>query len=294
MNLNHLYYFRTLAKEQHYTRAAHILNITQPSLSHAINALEKELNVKLFEKIGRNARLTKEGELFCRYVIQSLDMLDEGRRVVGEVSGMAGGYIDIGYIYTLGSHFIPQNMSDYMKENEGKNIRFSFGQGTTEQMIEELKKGTYDLVFSSYKEGEDRLNFIPVVEEELVLITPKGHPLAEKEAVDLAKTTDYPYIMFSRKSGLRPFINKLFAEVKAQPFIAYEGEEDSSVAGLVAAGLGISIVPRIPILETMEVVTIPIKRPEIKRYIYLVTQKDKYLSPIVEDFIGFIKSRHQM
>ena len=262
MNLNHLYYFRTLAKEQHYTRAAHILNITQPSLSHAINALEKELNVKLFEKIGRNARLTKEGELFCRYVIQSLDMLDEGRRVVGEVSGMAGGYIDIGYIYTLGSHFIPQNMSDYMKENEGKNIRFSFGQGTTEQMIEELKKGTYDLVFSSYKEGEDRLNFTPVVEEELVLITPKGHPLAEEEAVDLAKTTDYPYIMFSRKSGLRPFINKLFAEVKAQPFIAYEGEEDSSVAGLVAAGLGISIVPRIPILETMEVETIPIKRPE--------------------------------
>lgn len=294
MNLNHLYYFRTLSKEQHYTKAAQILNITQPSLSHAINALEKELNVKLFEKVGRNARLTKEGELFCRYVVQSLDMLDEGRRVVGEVSGMAGGYIDIGYIYTLGSHFIPQNMSDYMKLNQGKNIRFSFGQGTTEQMIEELKKGTYDLVFSSYKEGEDRLNFTPVVEEELVLITPKGHPLSEKKSIDLAETTEYPYIMFSRKSGLRPFINKLFAKIKAQPFIAYEGEEDSSVAGLVAAGLGISIVPKIPILETMEVEVIPIARPEIKRYIYLVTQKEKYLSPIVEDFIGFIKSRHQL
>lgn len=294
MNLNHLYYFRTLSKEQHYTKAAQILNITQPSLSHAINALEKELNVKLFEKVGRNARLTKEGELFCRYVVQSLDMLDEGRRVVGEVSGMAGGYIDIGYIYTLGSHFIPQNMSDYMKLNQGKNIRFSFGQGTTEQMIEELKKGTYDLVFSSYKEGEDRLNFTPVVEEELVLITPKGHPLSEKKSIDLAETTEYPYIMFSRKSGLRPFINKLFAKIKVQPFIAYEGEEDSSVAGLVAAGLGISIVPKIPILETMEVEVIPIARPEIKRYIYLVTQKEKYLSPIVEDFIGFIKSRHQL
>lgn len=294
MNLNHLYYFRTLAKEQHYTKAAQILNITQPSLSHAINALEKELNVKLFEKVGRNARLTKEGELFWRYVVQSLDMLDEGRRVVGEVSGMAGGFIDIGYIYTLGSHFIPQNMSDYMKMNEGKNIRFSFGQGTTEQMIGELKKGTYDLIFSSYKEGEDRLNFIPVVEEELVLITPKGHALSREKAVDLAETTTYPYIMFSRKSGLRPFINKLFAKVKAQPFIAYEGEEDSSVAGLVAAGLGISIVPRIPLLETMEVEVIPIKRPEIKRYIYLVTQKDKYLSPIVQDFIKFIKSRHQL
>lgn len=65
MNLNHLYYFRTLAKEQHYTRAAHILNITQPSLSHAINALEKELNVKLFEKSEGMPGLPKRVSFFA-------------------------------------------------------------------------------------------------------------------------------------------------------------------------------------------------------------------------------------
>ena len=67
MNLNHLYYFRALAKEEHYTRTADMLSITQPSLSHAISCLESELGVKLFEKQGRNAKLTKYGALFLRY-----------------------------------------------------------------------------------------------------------------------------------------------------------------------------------------------------------------------------------
>ena len=105
MNLNHLYYFRALAKEEHYTRTADMLSITQPSLSHAISCLEGELGVKLFEKQGRNAKLTKYGALFLRYVEQSLDMLDEGRRVLTETSGISGGFIDMGYIFTLGSHF---------------------------------------------------------------------------------------------------------------------------------------------------------------------------------------------
>ena len=98
MNLNHLYYFRALAKEEHYTRTADMLSITQPSLSHAISCLESELGVKLFEKQGRNAKLTKYGALFLRYVEQSLDMLDEGKRVVTETSGTSGGFIDMGYI----------------------------------------------------------------------------------------------------------------------------------------------------------------------------------------------------
>ena len=106
MNLNHLYYFRALAKEEHYTRTAKLLSITQPSLSHAISCLEEELGVQLFEKHGRNAKLTKYGKIFLRYVEQSLEMLDEGKRILMEASGVQGGFLDIGYIYTLGSHFI--------------------------------------------------------------------------------------------------------------------------------------------------------------------------------------------
>ena len=196
MNLNHLYYFRALAKEEHYTRTADMLSITQPSLSHAISCLESELGVKLFEKQGRNAKLTKYGALFLRYVEQSLDMLDEGKRVVTETSGTSGGFIDMGYIFTLGSHFIPNLIKGYLKEKGKNHIHFSFGQGTTKKIVEELKDGKYDLAFSSYVEGEDELEFIPVGQEELVLITPKDHPLAQKEEIDLLDTIEYDYVYF--------------------------------------------------------------------------------------------------
>lgn len=294
MNLNHLYYFRTLAKEEHYTRTAEILSLTQPSLSHAISCLEAELGVKLFEKQGRNAKLTKYGALFLRYVEQSLSMLDEGKRILTEASGLSGGFIDLGYIYTLGSHFIPNMINQYMNRKGENHIKFSFGQGTTRQVIEELKQGNYDLVFSSFVKNEEELDFVPVAEEELVLITPKTHPLAKKQEIDLIDTVEYNYIYFTKNSGLRAVIDELFVRIKKQPNVVYEGEEDSSVAGLVAAGFGIAIVPRIPLLDTMDVCILPISSPEIKRYIYLVTKKNKYQTPIVKDFITFIKEEHEI
>lgn len=294
MNLNHLYYFRMLAKEEHYTKTAKMLSITQPSLSHAISCLEEELGVKLFEKQGRNAKLTKYGALFLRYVEQSLAMLDEGKKILTEASGMNGGYIDIGYIYTLGSHFIPQVINDYTKKKGENQIKFSFGQGTTRQVIKALKEGKYDFVFSSYVRGEEELDFFPVAEEELVLITPKEHPLANYKSIHLAETINYDYIYFSRSSGLRPVIDRLFAKIKRQPKIAYECEEDSSVAGLVAAGFGIAIMPKIPLLDTMDVCVLPISAPEIQRYVYLVTRKKKYLAPVAEDFVSFVKSHYSV
>lgn len=292
MNLNHLYYFRTLAKEEHYTRTAQILSLTQPSLSHAISCLEEELGVKLFEKQGRNAKLTKCGALFLRYVEQSLAMLDEGKRILTEASGLNGGFIDLGYIYTLGSHFIPNMINQYMNKKGKNHIKFSFGQGTTKQVIGELKQGTYDMVFSSFVKNEKDLDFVPVAEEELVLITPQNHPLSKKKEIDLIDTVAYDYIYFTKNSGLRAVIDALFAQIKKQPSIVYEGEEDSSVAGLVAAGFGIAIVPKIPLLDTMDVCVLPIVSPEIKRYIYLVTKKNKYQTPIVKDFITYVKETH--
>ncbi|MDD4370921.1 MAG: LysR family transcriptional regulator [Anaerostipes sp.] len=292
MNLNHLQYFRVLAKEEHFTRAADMLSITQPSLSHAISNLEKELGVMLFEKIGRNAKLTKCGELFLRYVEQSLEMLEEGEKVISEVSGLSGGYLDIGYIYTLGSHFIPKNLKGYLDERENKHIHFSFGQGTTTDILEELKKGKYRIAFTSYQKNEPDLAFYPVAEEELVIITPRNHELSHKKEVDLVNVVQYPFVAYSKSSGLRPIIEGLFRKIRKQPDIVYEGIEDSSVAGLVASGFGIAIVPNLPLLKTMEVDILKISSPEIERYIYMVTHKKKKLTLIEEDFIEYIKENN--
>ncbi|MEE0473273.1 MAG: LysR family transcriptional regulator [Holdemanella biformis] len=80
MNLNHLYYFKILAETEHYTQAANMLNITQPSLSHAISQLEDELNCYLFEKQGRNIRLTRYGKIFYEYVKKGLSEIELGQK----------------------------------------------------------------------------------------------------------------------------------------------------------------------------------------------------------------------
>ena len=113
--------------------------------------------------------------------------------------------------------------------------------GYIDHIIFRNEDNGYTVMVLKGVEGEDELEFIPVGQEELVLITPKDHPLAQKEEIDLLDTIEYDYVYFTKNSGLRPVIDSCFSRIKRQPTIAYEGEEDSSVAGLVAAGFGIAI-----------------------------------------------------
>ncbi len=150
-----------------------------------------------------------------------------------------------------------------------------------------------DLAFISYVEGEDQLEFIPVGQARTGFDHTKGPSIGSKEEIDLLDTVEYDYVYFTKNSGLRRVMDSCFSRIKRQPTIAYEGEEDSSVAGLVAAGFGIAIVPKIPLLDTMDVCVRPIISPEIERYIYLVLKKEKYLTPVVKDFISFITKQSE-
>ena len=107
MNLNHLYYFKMLAETEHYTQAANMLDITQPSLSHAISQLENELNCYLFEKQGRNIRLTKYGKIFYEYVTKGLSEIELGQKKIDAITSPNQGWINLAFIYTLGYRYVP-------------------------------------------------------------------------------------------------------------------------------------------------------------------------------------------
>ena len=135
MNLNHLSYFRVLAKLEHYTQAAEELSITQPSLSHAMSTLEKDLGTYLFEKQGRNIKLTKYGKIYFEYVDRALSELEKGEKKIRELANVSTGTIELGYIYTLGPSFIPHLIKDFTESDKNKDIKFLFGQGTTKTLI---------------------------------------------------------------------------------------------------------------------------------------------------------------
>ena len=284
MNLNHLCYFRTLAKLEHYTKAAEELSITQPSLSHAISSLERDLGTYLFEKQGRNVKLTKHGKMYLEYVDKALSELEKGEKKIKELNNISTGTVELGYIYTLGPKFIPSLIKSFTDNKKNENIKFLFGQGTTKELIKGLKEERYDMIFCSMIEGEDDIEFIPVTNEELVVIVSNDHPLADNDYIDLKMIEEYPFIGFSEKSGIRPLINKLFNEIELKPNIICEVEEDNSIFGLVEINYGVSVVPNISSLKHYNIKALPIINPKHERYIYVATLKNRYLTPSVNYF----------
>lgn len=295
MNLYHLRYFVTLAHLEHYTKAAELLSITQPSLSHAISSLEKELGVKLFEKEGRNVVLTKCGQAFLEDVEKSLELLDSSISKL-QMTGSGEGRIDIALLRTLSTNLVPAFVRGYLDSHPKRHIDFHFhnSTGLTPDIIEGLKNRKYDIAFCSRMEHEPSIEFVPVARQELVLIVPNKHPLSEYNEIDLKDTLPYPQVAFSKRSGLRPIIDKLFERCGGQPKIAYAVEEDQAVAGLVGANFGIAVVPNMPILNYMPVKVIHIIRPTWERIFYMCTLKDVYQAPAVQEFQQYVKTNAKL
>ena len=261
MNLPHLRYFVELAHTQHYTRAAERLCITQPSLSHAMAQLEMELGVPLFEKDGRNISLTRFGQQFLICAQQTLSTLDEGVEELQRVA-RGEGVIRLGLLRTLGIDLVPSLAAKFLASKPGK--------------------------FCSRPPANLGFAAIPISRQDLVLIVPRNHPLSSVHAVDLAETLPYPQVFFSKNSGLRGVVHGLFAQIGGTPQIAYETEEDQVIAGLVAQGFGIAVVPYMEMLLRLDVKIIQISHPAWERNFYLVSDDRAYQTPAVRQFRQFI------
>lgn len=140
MNLSHLQYFRELAQVQHYTKAAHNLFISQPTLSHSIASLEDELGVKLFEKNGRTVKLTDDGALFAQYVERSLDALEDGIGELEKRKGRLSGTVRLGAIHSVRSAFLPEAVLAY-RRTHGNLVELKIDQGSTKELLDYLNTG---------------------------------------------------------------------------------------------------------------------------------------------------------
>ena len=289
MNLDYLRYFVKLAQVGHYTRASEQLNISQPSLSHAVRQLEEELGVPLFERQGRNTQLTQFGEEFLDCAVRTLATLDEGvislrRKAKGE------GLIRLGFLRVLGTNYVPRLAARFLAARPDRQIQFTFHSGRTQELLEGLADRRYDLVFCSRPAPELGLTAVPVRAQELVLIVPPGHPLAGRSGVSLAEAAPYPMVCFSRDSGLRAVVDELFDALGVCPQVAWETEEDQVVAGLVAQGFGIAVVPEMDVLHQLDLVALPITAPPYRRDFFLVHDDRLFLSPAAREFRKFVLS----
>lgn len=290
MNLDHLRYFVKLAEIRHYTRAAEQLCISQPSLSHAINQLETELGVPLFERSGRNTTLTRFGEEFLECAQRSLDTLDVG---IGSLqrSARGEGVVRLGFLRTLGVDYIPVLTAHFLNADPDCGIQFSFHSGLSGELIDGLLQRKFDLVFCSEPDPSLGLSAVPVTSQELVMIVPKNHPLAGQESVDLADTLQYPAVFFAEGSGLRKVIDRMYDKVGGRPASVIETEEDEVIAGLVSAGFGVAVVPYMDMLQKLDISLLKISSPPYSRDFFMIQDDAVFLPPAAQRFRSFVLGR---
>lgn len=294
MNMNSLLYFRVLARHEHYGRAALELYISQPSLSHAIASLEKLLGTKLFEKQGRNVVLTKYGKQFAQNVEKGFYELDLGEENLRKLTSSGCGRIDLAFFQTLGVYFIPYLIRDFKQAPPNRDVTFSLTQDNTDGIIQGLQSGRYDIGFCSSINHDKypEIETIPVARQRIGFIVPKGHPLANQTRISLACAARYPFIAFSRDSGLRPVIDGILGNAGITPNILYEADQGNCVAGLVSAGFGISIIPEIPLPE-LDILFIPPEENVPPRKIFIAKTRERYITEPAENFKNFVLEKYR-
>ena len=290
MNLNQLYYFRTVAKFQHFRKAANELNISQPSLSLAISNLEKELGTYLFERQGRNVTLTKYGKLYLEYVEEALSILEIGEKKLKQVTSDSEGHIDIAYISPLASYFIPKKVRAFLEYDNNKSIKFTFRQGITSELIDGLKNSKYDIVFCSYVEDEDDIVFDLLFKDKLLLIVPIEHPLSKLDFIDLKDIVKYPLVSYEKNTALGKVTMDIFKKAGINPNIICQSEDENGIYGLVSEGFGIAIVADIMNPNNFKIKQIKINDLNCNRSIYMAYKKNTYQVPAVKKFIKYINS----
>ncbi|MEU6723982.1 LysR substrate-binding domain-containing protein [Nonomuraea wenchangensis] len=227
----------------HVTRAAEQLGIPQPTASRRLAALSDLVGAPLVLPSGRGIRLTRAGRTLAGASGRALGALATAAREVREEIDPASGRVVLGFLHLLGRTLVPSLIRRFRERNPG--VRFSLAQGSRQDMLRALREGDIDLVFvAPMPLGDPDLAGRPLADQELVLAVPPGHRLAGRARVRAAELEGEELVTLEHGYGLRQITDDLCAAAGFEPRIAFEGQESETVRGLVAAGLGVAVLPR--------------------------------------------------
>jgi DNA-binding transcriptional LysR family regulator len=265
MELRHLRYFVVTAEAQHFTRAAELLGMAQPPLSQQIRQLEQEVGTPLFDRTGRGVVLNDAGHAFLACAQDILQRTQAAvqtaqRAARGEVGELTLGFTESASFNGVVTELIRQYRQQY------PDVEMTLSQGDSESLIAQLREGTIDAAFvrppfaldgglafpqlaskqlASTQLASKQLSFTQLAEEPLVVALPLGHALARRKRLAPKDLTQERFILYSRKSGygLSADIMAACRQHGLNPLIGQRAPQLSSAVNLVAAGMGVAVVP---------------------------------------------------
>ena len=277
MNYNNLRYFSVLAETEHYTLAAARLGISQPSLSSAIHNLEDELGgVKLFEKTGRNIRLTQEGRYYREQVDAALQQLNNATQIIHRSKTSGPVVIRLGVVSGALEDLVAQEIADYYKEHS--RVRFQLTESSADDLMDLVRQEKLDMALVDTTNRDRSLHFRKLCQQNYCVALPSKHPYAQRS-----------YLRYQDLQGMSQIAFHYDVTRSFEQWAA--GVEDNTVCSvntsqtalsLVAAGFGYCFLPESSITDRDDVAFIPLENWH--QALYMCLLYDRWLEPTVWTF----------
>lgn len=289
MELRHLRYFVAVARHLSFTAAAESLGVAQPPLSQQIRDLEVEVGTALFERTTRRVSLTRAG---VDFLAQALDILEKSGEAVARARAIgagAAGIVNVGLTGSMLAGPLGSAIRDFSITYAGVDLRIH--EMSPDRQISMLKAGQTDISFLRSPPQDLDLVSERAWCETVTLVLPKGHRLSRMAAIDLADLSQERFVFLRLSDSLfAKYLWDCCVGAGFVPTITHQVVEAASLTSLVAAGLGIAIIPEfVARLAHADVVYKPLKGKPIHADVYALWSKEK-AGPLIGNFLTFFGS----
>jgi DNA-binding transcriptional LysR family regulator len=253
LNVQRLKVLREVVAQGSFSEAASSLNYTQSAVSQAIATLESEAGVPLLERDRRGVRPTTAGERLNAHAGRILTQLDAAEAELGAIAGIKGGELRMASFPTAGATLMPLAIAAFRAAYP--EVTMSLVEGEPEELAPRLRDGEFDLglIFEFEGTGElgPGLRGAPLFEDPMRLALPKGHRLARKQQVTLEDLADEAWVQTSEASACARHVVRICRAAGFEPRVSFESDDYLTVQGLVAAGVGVALIPELALSQTV-------------------------------------------
>lgn len=287
MDIRQLEYFQTVANLRSITKAAHQLYVSQPTITIAIQKLEQELELPLFDRNQKQFVLTKEGQMFLDRITDVLSRLQDAVSEINEHKNLQKGYLRIGIPPMIGSCLFPEIIAGFTSAYP--HLKLDIFEDGSLNVRQSLKQEALDIGIINLMNISDDFLSIPLSRQEFLVCLHHSHPLAKNKKIDIKQLQNENFILFNETTCNRQMVMQECLNNDFIPKVILSTNQLATMKSLVAKNSGICFLTKSVAQNSPEIVTIPLKNPLFLEF-GLTWKKEKTLSAAAKAFIQFINT----
>ncbi|NMO94469.1 cidABC operon transcriptional activator CidR [Paenibacillus lemnae] len=290
MDIRHMQYFLEVARHRSFTKAAETLYITQPTISKTIRNMEDEWGVTLFYRQGKKVELTDAGRIMYQQAQQMVEAFQQMSYELEDLMELRRGHLVIGLPPMIGSSFFPVVIGQFHQKYP--QITIQLIEDGAKKVEMDVESGLIDIGVAVLPVREELFHYYSFIEENLKLLLHPSHSFAARDSVSLKELAEEPFVLFREDFTLHDRIIRECVQAGFEPKVVYESSQWDLISGMVAANLGIALLPETICqeIDASRVAIVPLDHPSIPWQLGMIWRKDRYMSFAAREWISFTRN----